>query len=184
MKCRVCASLTCPPPPTTQPRETLSKGCGVASHLVASPSHLDARGGWLPRRPSTNHGYCCGSPTEREKPSDGGVNWATIVPPPPLFLSLLRDTRARWPLAPTRPWPRRGTKVAWIALPSRNHRGVCVCVYRESRSMLLVKTKRCYFLSLEFWWTFLMKRDWNGFEGKAFLLSRVYLQFGGRNDKF
>lgn len=183
MKCRVCASLTCPPPPTTQPRETLSKGCGVASHLVASPSHLDARGGWLPRRPSTNHGYCCGSPTEREKPSDGGVNWATIVPPPPLFLSLLRDTRARWPLAPTRPWPRRGTKVAWIALPSRNHRGVCVCVSwvevnvvgkNEALLLLVVGILMNVFDETRLEW----------FRRESVLLSRVYLQFGGRNDKF
>ena len=131
--------LTCPPLPQRQPRETLSRRRrGVVQLLISSPRpHTSTRRGWLPRRPSTTTvivAVC----QERGKPSDDGVNWATIVPPPPLlFLSLLRDTRARWPLAPTRPWPSRGTKVARIALPSRNHEGVRVqYIYSELRSMV------------------------------------------------
>lgn len=97
MKCRVCASHLCPPLPQRQPRETLSRRRrGVVQLLISSPRpHTSTRRGWLPRRPSTTTvivAVC----QERGKPSDDGVNWATIVPPPPLlFLSLLRDTRAR-----------------------------------------------------------------------------------------
>lgn len=97
MKCRVCASHLCPSLPQRQPRETLSRRRrGVVQLLISSPRpHTSTRRGWLPRRPSTTTvivAVC----QERGKPSDDGVNWATIVPPPPLlFLSLLRDTRAR-----------------------------------------------------------------------------------------
>lgn len=100
--------LTRPPlQTTTHPRETLSSSKGwwlLIRRLALTPR----RRGWRrdpPRR------LLLRLP---EKPSDDGVNWATIVLPPLLFLSL-RDTRARWPLAPTRPWPKGNKGCGWVS---------------------------------------------------------------------
>lgn len=134
----LCFSLV-PPSPNDNPvrlcRVVEGVWCSFSSRRLAlTPRHAEGGCHADPPRPRVIVAVC----QERGKPSDDGVNWATIVPPPPLlFLSLLRDTRARWPLAPTRPWPSRGTKVARIALPSRNHEGVRVqYIYSELRSMV------------------------------------------------
>lgn len=98
MKCRVCASHLSPPSPNDNPvrlcRVVEGVWCSFSSRRLAlTPRHAEGGCHADPPRPRVIVAVC----QERGKPSDDGVNWATIVPPPPplLFLSLLRDTRAR-----------------------------------------------------------------------------------------